>query len=59
MAEIKTDEMHLECRIKIKWQRFDALLITHTAWLHLNGPFEIQHRNDLHSCVSSEPLIED
>ena len=63
MAEIKTHEMHLERRIKIKRRRFDALLITRATWLHLDGSSEIQrprlNHSDLHLCVSSEPLIED
>ena len=42
MAEIKTDEMHLECPIKIKRQSFNALLITYAAWLHLDVSFEVQ-----------------
>ena len=42
MAEIKTDKMYVECRIKIKWQRFDALLKTRATWLHLDCPSEIQ-----------------
>ena len=62
-AKIKTDETHLERRIKIKRPWFDALLITRTTWLHLDGPFEIQRTqlncNNSHSCVSSEPLIKD
>ena len=41
MSEIKTNEMHLVRRIKIKRQRFDALLIMDATWLHLDGPFEI------------------
>ena len=27
MAKIKTDETHLKRQMKIKWRRFDALLI--------------------------------
>ena len=63
MAETKTDEMHLERRIKIKLRLFDELLITRATWLHLDGPSEIQRpqlsRNDSQSCVSSHPLIKD
>ena len=63
MAEIKTNETHLERRTKIKRRRFDALLITHVAWLHLDGPSKIQrprlNRNDLQSCVSLELLMKD
>ena len=40
--EIKTDEAHLERRIKIKPRPFDALLIMRMTWLHLDDPFEIQ-----------------
>ena len=62
-AEIKTDEMHLDRQTKIKRRRFDALLITRTTWLHLNGPSEIQqarlNHNNSHSCVSLELLIKD
>ena len=32
MAEIKTDKMHLERQIKIKWRAFDALLIMRAKW---------------------------
>ena len=63
MAEIKTNETHLDCRIKIKRRQFDALLLTCATWLHLNGPSEIQqprlNRNDSQSCVSLEPLMKD
>ena len=63
MAEIKTNEMHLEHWIKIKRQSFDALLRTRATWLHLDGPSEIPwlrlNGNNSHLCVSSEPLIED
>ena len=57
MAEIKIDETHLEFCINIKRRQFDALLVTHATWLHLDSPFESQlprlNRNDAHSCVSS------
>ena len=63
MAEIKTDETHLEHPIEIKWWRFNALLITRAMWYHLGGPSEILrprlNRNDSQSCISSEPLIKD
>ena len=42
MAEIKTDETHLEHRIKIKRQRFHALLIMRATWLHLDDSSKIQ-----------------
>ena len=42
MANIKTDEMHLEHPIEIKRRRFNALLITCAMWYHLGGPLEIQ-----------------
>ena len=41
-AEIKTKEMHLEHRIKIRRRPFDALLIMRATWFHLDGPSEIQ-----------------
>ena len=41
MAEIKTDEMHLERLIEIKRRRFNALLIIHAMWYHLGSPSEI------------------
>ena len=57
MAEIKTDKMHLDYRIKIKQRQFDALLITRATWIHLDGSSEIQqqrlNRNNSQSCVSS------
>ena len=63
MAEIKTDETHLEDLIKIKRRVFDVLLITHAKRRNLDGSFVIQqpqlNRNDAHSCVSLEPLIKD
>ena len=63
MADIKTNETHLERQIKIKQQWFDTLLITRATWLHLNGLSEIQlpqlNCNTSHSCVSLEPLIKD
>ena len=47
--------MHLERLIEIKRQRFNALLITHVTWHHLDGPSEIQrprlNRNDLQSKI--------
>ena len=62
-TEIKTEEMHLEHQIKIKRRRLDMLLLTRATWLHLDGTSEIQrsrlNRNNSHSCISSEPLIED
>ena len=42
MAEIKTDETHMERLIDIKRQRFNALLKTRAMWHHLNGPSEIE-----------------
>ena len=63
MVEIKTNETHLERRIKIKRQQFDALLIMRTTWLHLDSSPEIQrpqlNRNDSLPCVSSKTLIKD
>ena len=63
MATIKTDETHLERPIKIKRKAFDVLHITHATWRNLDGSSTIQRTQlnsyDLHSCISSEPLIED
>ena len=63
MVEIKSKETHLERLIEIKRQRFNALLTTGVTWHHVDGPLEIQRprlsRNDLQSCISSEPLIKD
>ena len=42
MADIKTNETHLEHGIKIKWLSFDGLLIMRMTWLHLEGPSEIK-----------------
>ena len=53
MAEIKIDETYLERWIKIKWRRFDVLLITSATWIHLDCPSKIQqvrlNRNDSQS----------
>ena len=62
MVEIKSNETHLERRIKIKRRPVDALFMTRETW-HLDSPSEIQqprlNRNDSQPYVSSEPLIKD
>ena len=63
MAQIKTDETHMECQIKIKQRAFDALLITHATCQNLDGLSMIEqprlNHNDSHSCILSKPLIKD
>ena len=55
MAQIKTDEVHLEHWIKIKQGRFNELLIKRATWFHLDGPSKIQwlrrNCNDSHWCI--------
>ena len=63
MIEIKTNGNTSEGPIKIERCAFDALVITRVTRPNLSGPSKIQrprlNRNDLHPCVSLEPLIKD